>query len=103
MVMKNTPGEPAERPDYLSYLLRLWQADGEGESQRTEVAWRASIESAQTGATASFADLEDLFVFLREQTGRTAEAGQEKNKDEDEGATTVILVIHRAGRRQGGN
>ena len=102
--MKNTPGEPGERPDYLSYLLRLWRADGgDGESHCAEASWRASLESAQTGATASFADLEELLVFLREQTGRTAEAGEDKNRDEDEHATTVILVIHRAGRRQGGS
>jgi hypothetical protein len=102
MVMKNTSGEPGSRPDYLSYLLRLWRADGDGEPLR-QVAWRASLESAQTGTAESFADLEHLFVYLREQTGRTAEAGEREDKDEDERATTVILMIHRAGRRQGGS
>lgn len=102
--MKNTPGEPGERPDYLSYLLRLWRVGGgDGESHRTEASWRASVENARTGATTSFADLEALFAFLREQMGWVAEAGQEKNREEDERATTVILVIHRAGRRQGGS
>ena len=66
------PGElvTKERPDYLSYLLRLWQVnDDEAPHGEGEVVWRASLESSHTGERKSFASLEDLFDFLREQTG----------------------------------
>ncbi|MGD2105947.1 MAG: hypothetical protein PVJ55_12625 [Anaerolineae bacterium] len=48
---------------YHSYLLRLWQANINGES-----VWRASLES-HSGERQGFADLESLFAFLEEQTG----------------------------------
>jgi hypothetical protein len=52
-----------ERPDYLSYLLRLWRV-GDDE----EPIWRASLKSAHTGRQVGFGGLEELFAFLREQT-----------------------------------
>lgn len=54
-----------EKVDYLSYLLRLWR---EGEEKTT---WRASLESSRTGERKGFASLDDLFHFLRRQTGTT--------------------------------
>jgi hypothetical protein len=100
MVMRTKSGEPGEHPDYLSFLIRLWRVLGDGESQDPkEVAWRASLESAQTGATLNFADLEDLFDFLREQTGHA----QDTSEDEDAHTTTVVLVIHRIERRRKGS
>ena len=51
-------------PDYLSYMLRLWRAHERGVS-----VWRASLQSPQTGKRVSFATLDELFAFLREQTG----------------------------------
>lgn len=53
-----------EQPDYVSYLLRMWPANGEG-----KVAWRASLESPHTGERIGFASLDELFAFLRQQTG----------------------------------
>lgn len=53
-----------EKPNYLSYLLRLWQVD-DGES----VHWRASLKQVQTGEQKGFTSLEALFMFLREQAG----------------------------------
>jgi hypothetical protein len=48
---------------YVAYMLRLWEtASGAG------AAWRASIESPHTGERQVFADLDDLFAFLRRQT-----------------------------------
>jgi hypothetical protein len=47
-----------------SYLLRLWRT-----SSRGKPAWRASLESAQTGERRGFADLASLFAFLEQQTG----------------------------------
>ncbi len=66
--MSNRSKEAKEQVDYLSYLLRLWQ---EGEGQAT--TWRASLESPHTGERKGFANLDDLFTFLCEQTGGTPE------------------------------
>ena len=59
------------QPDYLAYLLRLWRANGENSSQSAaeSVVWRVSLESPHTGEKKSFASLDDLFDFLRQQTG----------------------------------
>jgi hypothetical protein len=54
---------------YLSYLLRLWRADDDGEAPGADKAeWRASLESAHTGEKRSFAALGELFEFLQDQT-----------------------------------
>jgi len=59
-----------EWPDHLSYLLRLWQESDAGQSHPAgkKAAWRASLESVRTGERRSFASLDELFDFLREQT-----------------------------------
>lgn len=65
------------QPRYMAYLLRLWQpSDDEAELQNGEpprcwkgAVWRASLESAHTGELKGFASLDDLFSFLRRQTG----------------------------------
>ncbi len=57
-----------DEPDaYQTYVLRLWRGRREGRWQ-----WRASIESPRTGARRSFAGLEQLFAYLREQCERDA-------------------------------
>ena len=69
-------------PDYLSYLLRLWQESG-GASDPRGVApiWRASLESPQSDECQGFAGLEDLVAFLQEQTGGASSAdGPEKGE-----------------------
>jgi hypothetical protein len=53
------------RPRYLSYLLRLWQTQGEGHT-----AWRASLESSQTGKRTGFSSLDALFAFIERETCR---------------------------------
>ena len=58
-----------QQPTALSYLLRLWPADSAG-----QLVWRASLENAQTGERLGFATLEQLFVFLMQQTEQTSEA-----------------------------
>jgi hypothetical protein len=53
-----------ERRDYASYLLRMWRVgDAEG------LTWRASLRSVHSGEQVGFASLEDLFHFLRNETG----------------------------------
>ena len=59
------------RPDYLSYLLRLWRVSGDGElaGMDEKAIWRASLESTHTGKLETFASLDEVFDFLQEQTG----------------------------------
>jgi len=71
-----------EQPTYLSYLLRLWRVSdggdphrGDGESHHIDeqTIWWASLESSTIGGRKVFASLDDLFGFLREQTGEQVE------------------------------
>jgi len=66
-----------EERRYLSYLLRLWQVRSGG-----ELVWRASIESSLTGERKGFANLDDLFDFLQEQTGAVFNANGGPNEVE---------------------
>lgn len=52
-----------EKATYRSYLLRLWR-----EETNHGIAWRASLESAQTGEQLHFASLHELIAFLLAQT-----------------------------------
>ena len=52
---------------YVSYLLRLWQADSDGEP-----VWRAMAEGTLSGEHFGFASPELLFGFLREQIAQRA-------------------------------
>ncbi|MFQ5435484.1 MAG: hypothetical protein ACE5FD_11465 [Anaerolineae bacterium] len=47
--------------NYQAYLLRLWR---DGEKQ----PWRALLENPHTGEQCGFANLEQLFAYLEEQT-----------------------------------
>jgi hypothetical protein len=62
--VESNPAGGAEREDYLSYLLRLWQASDQGRP-----VWRASLKSSHTEELIGFGSLEELFLFLRRQTG----------------------------------
>jgi hypothetical protein len=50
------------RPEYQSYLLRLWRESDRG-------TWRASLQSTATEQVAHFADVAALVAFLVAQTG----------------------------------
>lgn len=54
-------GEKQRR--YVSYLLRLWQTQSDG-----ELVWRASLEDSHTGKRRGFASLADLFAYLEQET-----------------------------------
>jgi hypothetical protein len=56
-----------EQRRYISYLLRLWQIESEG-----ELVWRASLESPHTGERRGFASLADVFTFLEKELGQVA-------------------------------
>lgn len=60
--------EPGLRPDYLSYLLRLWRT-----GSKDATAWRSALEDVQTGERRTFANLDALIAYLREVT-----AGEEE-------------------------
>jgi hypothetical protein len=68
-----------ERPDYLSYLLRLWRV-----REQEPEAWRASLQRPGSSERIGFRSLDELFAFLRRQTG-TAQ-GWEAERDGGPGA-----------------
>ena len=67
-----------DQANYVSYLLRLWRVDGDGESpyRKEQAVWRASLESSLTGKRQGFACLDDLFDFLRHQTVTLADVNE---------------------------
>ena len=48
---------------YQSYLLRLWK-----EGFDPNPVWRASLQDVATGECTNFANLDELFQFLRTQS-----------------------------------
>ncbi len=64
--------EPQGR--YSSYLLRLWQTASGG-----ELVLRASLENAHSGERVGFANLDDLFEYLRARAGVVLEAERDPN------------------------
>lgn len=62
--MADNPEGAKEPRDYSSYLLRLWRVGGAGKPR-----WRASLKSVHSGEQVGFASLDDLFHFLRNETG----------------------------------
>jgi hypothetical protein len=64
----------------MSYLLRLWRAsDDPIFSGRGVELWRASLERVQDGERLSFATLDELVDFLRQETvsGSCPQGGKE--------------------------
>ena len=57
------------RPDYVSFMLRLWRV-----RERDADVWRASLQHPQTGERVDFPTLEELFAFLRQETGTARDA-----------------------------
>ena len=53
--MKNEP-----TPNYLAYLVRLWR--------ESETNWRGTLENPHTGQRHAFASIEELLLFLKQQT-----------------------------------
>ena len=62
-----------EQRAYSSYLLRLWRV-GAAEGP----TWRASLKIVHNGEQVGFASLEDLFHFLRKETGMLPGADRER-------------------------
>jgi hypothetical protein len=89
-----------KRSDYLSYLLRLWRVSGGGEphSMGEKAIWRASLKSTRTGERRGFASLDELFDFLREQTGEWVPQTEEEQPDH----ASYMLRLWREGDGEGG-
>lgn len=54
-----------EHQHYKAYLVRLWHVG----TQHSSI-WRASIEEVGSGTRQNFANLEMLYAFLEEATGK---------------------------------
>ena len=57
------------RTNYQSYLLRLWQADGQSQ------IWRASLQNAFDEERRCFANLNDLIGYLQQLTAVHGDGG----------------------------
>jgi hypothetical protein len=70
-----------ETPRYISYLLRLWRENDDGDTLREGKvpAWRASLENPRSGGLRGFSSLVDLFHFLWSET--TGECGADVLSD----------------------
>jgi hypothetical protein len=67
------PEGAKEQRNHSSYLLRLWRVgDAEGPT------WRASLKSVHNGEQVGFASLDDLFHFLRKETGTLLGADRDR-------------------------
>ncbi len=64
----------SRRMPYWSYLLRRWTTSGDG-----YVVWRASLENPHTGERLGFSSLEQLFLFLEDQTTEIATSEDSPN------------------------
>jgi hypothetical protein len=71
-----------EQPrDYAAYLLRLWREKGGG-----AIRWRASLQDPHSGERVGFANLEELFGFLRRETADLPERNESSSNSKGEGA-----------------
>jgi hypothetical protein len=71
-----------KQTEYSSYLLRMWRdSEDERAGPSREVPWRASLQSPRTGALVGFASLDDLFDFLRVQSGLEPVAKELKDEE----------------------
>jgi hypothetical protein len=71
------------KPDYLSYLLRLWRADDAAPPRQGEQkdVWRASLQNTRTRNRRGFASLDELFRFLQGQTGGASRAEEDEGEE----------------------
>ena len=67
------------RPEYISYLLRMWR---EARTHERDPTWRASVVSTLTGKRRGFANLDDLFDFLRQQQESAPLDGNQNHRRE---------------------
>ena len=68
------------RPKYLSYLLRLWRENDDGEVHHgdEQAVWRASLMNSLTGKRQGFSSLQDLFAFLQQATSAAVDGAKKE-------------------------
>jgi hypothetical protein len=54
-------GNSVETMNHKSYMVRIWRSSSQS-------PWRVSVRVTQTGEQFQFARLENLFLFLSEET-----------------------------------
>ena len=83
----------ASSPNYVSYLLRMWRESGAGEpsDKGKRPAWRASVVSTLTGRRRGFANLDELFDFLRRQENMILD-GQPDDHQSEEGDSSLATT-----------
>ncbi len=70
------PTNPIKNQRHISFLLRLWCAEGDESSD-----WQASLEVPGTGKRIGFASLEQLFAYLMDLSAdQASNAGQESKR-----------------------
>jgi hypothetical protein len=69
---------PPPKPDYTSFLLRLWRDAGPERGGRAgEEGWLVQIEHIPSGEKRYFSSLEGCFAFIRAQAASaSAEPGK---------------------------
>jgi hypothetical protein len=88
---------------YLSYLLRVWEEGGGypgGDTPDEPPVWRASLESPHSHEVRSFAGLDELFAFLRQQvdmepphSGAAADGTCNQRGGSEMNRTLVLAVV----------
>ncbi len=61
LVVMSENDAPIQKANYQAYLVRIWRSS-------VESPWRASVQHAPSGEQIRFANMEDLLMFLYEQT-----------------------------------
>ncbi len=62
--------------EYLSYILRLWREVKPGSN------WLSSLQNPITGERMGFADMDELFEFLRKKTSQGDISQPDKDTEE---------------------
>ncbi len=78
MAAKLDSSVPAPKPEYTSFLLRLWrepQPDAEGRTANAE--WLVQTEHIPSGDQRYFASLEECFAYIRAQAETATRDGSE--------------------------
>jgi hypothetical protein len=65
--------------EYYSFLLRLWRVTENGNQE-----WRASLESVESGEKHGFTSLEELWIYLNQQTvtGNNSLGGERASEEQ---------------------
>jgi hypothetical protein len=68
------------KPRYLTYLIRLWAAEEMCASNQTnKTVWRVLLENVNTHSRYGFANLDQAFEYLHQQT---LSAKEDSNEEE---------------------